>query len=286
MSDLVEFRNIADEITIRESDGVAIVSIRAAGRLAGRGENALRKHFEGAHLKQGKLTEMLANKGFDAAHLSCFSESGVPDQALGVILKYYAYKAGRWCTARAEHACDQFQEMGIRATCYAAKGLVQINPVSEEKSQQILDRPDVPQIIQAAEGYERFNGSAYAQSYYHQKLAKHYPALAGEPLPAKERASLKSSERLLTPTEIAEELGITCKTTPSPDPKAVNRLLQDLGYQEKIGKKSPWSATEKGDPFSDRKPVSTNSKSDKDQLLWFASILDVLRNALQGDVAA
>ena len=45
MSDLVQFTNIADEITIRESDGVAIVSIRAAGRLAGRGENALREHF-------------------------------------------------------------------------------------------------------------------------------------------------------------------------------------------------------------------------------------------------
>ncbi|NEZ64720.1 hypothetical protein D0962_18325 [Leptolyngbyaceae cyanobacterium CCMR0082] len=129
-------------------------------------------------------------------------------------------------------------------------------------------------------------GAAYEESLIIQNVKKHYPQLALPEVPAKERASLKSSERLLTPTEIAEELGLKCKTTPSPDPKAVNRLLQDLGYQEKIGKKSPWSATEKGKPFSDRKPVSTNSKSDKDQLFWFASILDVLRAALEGDVAA
>ena len=194
MSDIVEFRNIADEITIRESDGVAIVSIKAAGRLAGKEPKSLRHHFDvEGEQNSSVLTEMLAAKGFNRGELQSFSEQGIPDQALGVILKYYAYKAGRWKTKQAEYACDQFQEMGIRATCYAAKGLVQINPVSEEKSQQILERPDVPQIIQAAEGYERFNGSAYAQSYYHQKLAKHYPALVCEPLPAKERADLKAA---------------------------------------------------------------------------------------------
>ena len=46
MSDLTEFRNIADEITIRESDGVAIVSIKAAARLAGKAPKSLRHHFD------------------------------------------------------------------------------------------------------------------------------------------------------------------------------------------------------------------------------------------------
>ena len=39
-----------------------------------------------------------------------------------------------------------------------------------------------------------------------------------------------------------------------------------------------------GQPFSDRKPVSTNSRSDKYQLLWYASIIDELRGQ-QGDDA-
>ena len=91
---------------------------------------------------------------------------------------------------------------------------------------------------------------------------------------------------MMTPTEVAEALGITCKTTPSPDPRAVNRVLRDLGYQEKIEGKSGWSATEKGESYSQRMPVSTGSRSDKDQLFWFASILDVLRDALAEDMAA
>lgn len=67
---------------------------------------------------------MIVAKGFEGAEISCFSEEGVPDQALGAILKYFAYKAGKRCTAQAEYACDQFQDIGIRAACYAAKGLV------------------------------------------------------------------------------------------------------------------------------------------------------------------
>lgn len=47
MSDLIEFRNIADEITIRE-DGVPVVTIRGGARLAGKDEKALRYHLSGA----------------------------------------------------------------------------------------------------------------------------------------------------------------------------------------------------------------------------------------------
>ncbi len=135
--------------------------------------------------------------------------------------------------------------------------------------------PDIPQIKEAALMYREIYGEAYAQSYADQKMRKFYPALAGEPAPAKERSSLKSAEALLTPTQIAKELGFKYKTG-NPNPQAVNTMLATLGYQEKIDNK--WSATEKGKPYSDRKPVSTNSRSDKDQLFWYRSILDVLKS--------
>ncbi len=119
------------------------------------------------------------------------------------------------------------------------------------------------------------HGAAYEESLLAQNIKKHYPQLTLPEIPAKERSSLKSAEALLTPTQIAKELGFKYKTG-NPNPQAVNTMLATLGYQEKIDNK--WSATEKGKPYSDRKPVSTNSRSDKDQLFWYRSILDVLKS--------
>jgi hypothetical protein len=57
----------------------------------------------------------------------------------------------------------------------------------------------------------------------------------------------------------------------------VNKLLSGLGYQEKI--QGQWSATKKAIAANlcDRKPVDTNSRTQKDQLLWSADIALVLK---------
>lgn len=165
-----------------------------------------------------------------------------------------------------------------------AKSLAKLPPEKDSIKPSNVLPFDV--IDKGAEIMGKRFGKAYEESLVMQNIQKYYPQLALPEVSAKDRSSLKSGEALMTPTEIAEALDIRCKTTPSFDPKAVNKLLRDLGYQEKIEGKSGWSATEKGNPFSERKPVSTNSRSDKDQLFWYASILDILRNALGGDVAA
>lgn len=245
MSDLVEFRNIADEIVIRESDGVAIVGIRAAARLAGKNDKALRKHF-GADLSSSKLVEMLEAKGFKGADLKQFSETGIPDQALGVILKYYAYKAGRWCTEQAEYACDQFLDMGIRATCYAAKGLVQVQqptdigiPISVSESSLALPSPkEVVELTRyILEPLTLGKTEEQSKSLKAGAEISAVQALYPELTPALKLAqkmlaatnTIDSKDVVwLTPTSLGKYLGLSAIK--------VNRALTDMGLQTKVDK--------------------------------------------------
>ncbi|MEO1006385.1 MAG: transcriptional regulator, partial [Cyanobacteria bacterium J06638_38] len=78
-----------------------------------------------------------------------------------------------------------------------------------------------------------------------------------------------------TPTQLAAELGVKYSTG-NPNPRKVNSLLEQLGYQVKI--QGQWSATEKAiaAKLCDRKPVDTNSRTQKDQLLWSEDVIAVL----------
>jgi prophage antirepressor-like protein len=125
--------------------------------------------------------------------------------------------------------------------------------------------------------YKLMYGKAYADRWLVQKLKEFYPALGPiEPPIATEVASLPTAKALLTPTQIAEELQLFYASGKGNAIK-VNKLLSDLGYQEKI--QGQWSATQKAIAANlcDRKPVDTNSRTQKDQLLWSADIALVLK---------
>ena len=93
---------------------------------------------------------------------------------------------------------------------------------------------------------------------------------------ATEMASLPTTKALLNASKIAVELGVFCKSnTESGDARWVNKKLEELGYQEKIS--GQWSATSKSEGLTDRKPVETGSRTQKDQLLWSADILPILQ---------
>jgi hypothetical protein len=92
--------------------------------------------------------------------------------------------------------------------------------------------------------------------------------------PTPEELPSLPAQSLLTPTQIAKELGINYKTG-APNPRWVNEKLEVLGYQEKVG--GQWSATPKAAGLCDRKPVDTDSRTQKDQLLWSADIIPVLQ---------
>ncbi|WP_163665060.1 hypothetical protein [Adonisia turfae] len=144
-SDLQKPVKIADEITIRE-DGVAIVSIRGAARLAGVDKKSLRKHFSGGGLAGEGLAGKLATKGFEGGDLKLFSEQGIPDQALGVILKYYAYEAGAHCTEEAKQTLSFMDDLNVRVWCYSMKGMVEV-----KQPQAQVDIPDLTPLPSASD---------------------------------------------------------------------------------------------------------------------------------------
>ncbi|MFG6094386.1 hypothetical protein SPB21_04010 [Leptothoe sp. ISB3NOV94-8A] len=287
--EIIEFRNIADEITIRESDGVAIVSIRAAGRLAGRGENALREHFKGAQARQSKLAEMLEAKGFKGAQVKQFSETGIPDQALGVILKYYAYKAGRWCTEQAEHACDQFLDMGIRATCYAAKGLVEVKNIAPEPAPLTLPPAEKAklaiEIVRDAFADLEFGNNPQQSNSLKAGILlstaqEACPELASSLLPAQKFLAATNTVDAedvvwLTPTSLGKRLGISAVK--------VNRLLKELGLQisnQKPAKGEPsYLPTERGKEYSSM-TAATGGNGDMttyQHLKWSERVLELFK---------
>lgn len=121
--------------------------------------------------------------------------------------------------------------------------------------------------------HKLMHGKAYADRWLQAKMKEYYPEYIGLP-PAPEELPSLPVQSLLTPTEIAKELGITYSTG-NPNPQWVNKKLEKLGYQEKIG--GQWSATPKAAELCDRKPVDTNSRTQKDQLVWSANIIPILQ---------
>jgi prophage antirepressor-like protein len=194
--------------------------------------------------------------------VTCISEAGIYQLIFGSKLES-AERFRRWVF---EQVLPSIRQHGFYQTQQAAENL----------ENQFGDRPELRDVDLAAAMFGRRFGLAYEQRYLMQQVKKHHPQLAGaEPQP-EERASVSEGEALLTPTDIARELGLFYKTG-NPNAQSVNKLLEKLGYQVRVGKQ--WSATDKATNLGlcDRKPVETNSRSQKDQMLWSSKIIPILK---------
>lgn len=151
----------------------------------------------------------------------------------------------------------------------------------EKLEQQFLPALPMPEVKEYVDLMGEVYGEGYKQRLLPVVLKKFHPHLPiVEPQPT-EKVSVSAGEELLTPTQLAQELGLLYKTG-SPNPQAVNKLMEELGYQEKgapsASSGTAWSATQKAIDLKlcDRKPVDTNSRTQKDQLLWNRRILPIL----------
>ena len=106
---------IRSEIKVDPLTGKGTASIRATARLADVSDTALRKAFESANLEPSDLAKTLMQQGFDSANLTKFSETGIPDIAVAVILEYYAFDAGRYVKPQTQLVYRAFARVGIRA---------------------------------------------------------------------------------------------------------------------------------------------------------------------------
>jgi hypothetical protein len=102
-----------------DDDGIGWASIRGTARLAGVDRETLRKAFAGDILSS-KLAEMLTRAGYQVA---TFSQTGVPDLAVALIVKYYAWMNGKRCTKIARDNDLAFSAMGVRTWIQRKKGL-------------------------------------------------------------------------------------------------------------------------------------------------------------------
>jgi prophage antirepressor-like protein len=154
---------------------------------------------------------------------------------------------------------------------------------SIESDRQKLERKflPTPALKQLKEMYgikKMMHGKAYADRWMAQMELRYYPALVGDAPLSTELASLPTATALLKPSDVAIELGWFCKSNQqSGDARRVNKALEALGYQSKIA--GQWSATRKAIDANlcDRKPVKTDSRTQKDQLLWSANIVSILQ---------
>lgn len=155
----------------------------------------------------------------------------------------------------------------------------QIQSDLEKKIQPTIATPSQKEIRASYSLWKMAHGKAYADRWLLQMHKRHYPALVGDAPHSSEMASLPTAKALLTPTQIAEELKVLYRTG-SGNGSKINSLLKELGYQESIGGR--WSATQKAidTNLCDRKPVDTNSRTQKDQLLWSSDIVPVLSEHL------
>ncbi|MEM9452087.1 MAG: hypothetical protein AAGA75_26660 [Cyanobacteria bacterium P01_E01_bin.6] len=116
--------DIRSEIQILP-DGRGVASIRAVARLCGIQDSSLVRQFKGAALNESKLIATLGEHGFDSAALESFSQNGIPDIAIALILEYYAYDAGRYRSEQARKCCGAFRAIGVRSWMQQLTGWVQ-----------------------------------------------------------------------------------------------------------------------------------------------------------------
>lgn len=154
-------------------------------------------------------------------------------------------------------------------------GSYSLNQDKAKLERQFLPTPTAKSLKEFHGLHKLMYGKAYADRWLAAKIKEYYPEHVGI-APVPEELPSLPSKALLTPTEVAVELGVFCKSSPEKgDARWVNKKLEELGYQEKIS--GQWSATSKADGLCDRKPVDTNSRTQKDQLKWSVDIIPVLQ---------
>lgn len=140
--------------------------------------------------------------------------------------------------------------------------------------QAVIPPVSVEDIGAAVAVASRFFGERYGQRMLHLNLERHYPAIGLPKTEESELAPYAQPDAHLIPTDIARSLGLY-DSNGNPSPRKANKLLEELGYQQKVADK--WTPIGKGLEHSQRRVVDVGGRTDKDQLVWFPSIIDELK---------
>lgn len=254
---LVRFDCNGLELFIDQSTGRAYASINATARMCGRNESTVRSLVSARKLELLEA-EVQTPGGLQGARLLS------SEQVFEVALQYSPDLAKKMGAAGANvYMCGI---AGYKVSAIANQSL-------ERLERQFLPTPTAKGLKEFYGLHKLMYGKAYADRWLAAKIKEYHPEYVGAAPQPEEQPKL-IVEALLTPTDIAEQLGVTYKTGRA-NPEWVNKKLQELGYQEKIS--GQWSATSKAEGLADRRPVETNSRTQKDQLFWSAKVIDILK---------
>lgn len=140
MASLMEVQaNLKKEIKVN-NQGQGFLSIRGAARLCDIDATGLSRALasEGVDFFGSKLSRKLAEEGFPSEKVVEFSKSGIPDMALGVIIEYYAFDAGKRCTDLALATFRAFSRIGIR---------VWLQHSTNWKAEETSDNPSLLEMV-------------------------------------------------------------------------------------------------------------------------------------------
>ena len=268
---------IKQEFSI-DSNGKAYASQRATARLAGVSQEAVRKLLL-------KLSDNLkASEIFEAYLGQDFKGDKLPDTLVALIIEYYAFEAGRYCTEQAKLVFRSFAAIGFRTWAQQELGWQSESTLSIEEAIALANL--------ASESAQNAGvDKSVSEQIKLEGLMKMYPDSEHLIKPQQEAIAANNpmSEKPMTPTEVGQELAVRLGY-PKISAKKVNSKLLELGYQVSVTriKKSTgkevhdyYQPTEKGKPHSTlllSLYVDGEGKATKAQLRWFSSIVSILAN--------
>lgn len=271
ITDVIE--QIREEIEV-DTQGKGKATIRATARLAGVSHVALIKAFDGGNLASSILAKKLIEQGFDGGNLTSFSTEGIPDIAIAVILEYYAFDAGRYCTKQAQLAYKAFASIGIRSWMQRIKGWEQQTELPQPQL-QIPSLEEISTLLDLTIGKAGLEPKLVAGAKLN-AIGKRYPHLLKEAEDAKLMLLVPVEDKLLAPKQLGEIL--TQRTAESWSPQRVNKLLIESGFQVRNLEGNPdYLPTEKGKAYSQ---LTLNTAKGRDKtiqhLRWFEAVLEVM----------
>ena len=237
--------NIKSEFTL-DSQGKASASQRATARLCGVSLEAIRKLLLklSDNLDVPKILKSYAGYSFKGDNL--------PDSVVALIIEYYAFEAGRYCTKQAKLVFRAFATVGFRVWAQQQLGWQKKEPkLSLEEiaffANFASEAAQNAGVSKAVAESLKLDSVMQIKSEAKPLLLPHKKAIASaNPLP----------EKALSPTEVGEELAKRLKLE-KVSARAVNKRLLELEFQVSIkrAKKSTgkivhdyYQATEKGKP--------------------------------------
>lgn len=127
---------IEKEISINEM-GIGKATVRGCARLSGASQQALSKAFNLDNLGKSKLSTFLMEWGIELDNQSSFLSEGIGDIACSLIVKYYAFFAGRYCNDQAKQMDMAMSAVGVRKWMQELKGWQ--SPTPPETPQTYLE---------------------------------------------------------------------------------------------------------------------------------------------------